>query len=80
MHSLMEIHWKCVPGDGALVVIELLHDFADLGNEETILSVQCGSEYLIADIDLGLADGSHSFTLDRYKDEFGSPREISFSR
>lgn len=64
----------------ALMVNGLLHEFSDLTNDETIWNVHCAQEYFIVDLDRGLDDGSHRFTLSSYKDEKSSPRDFSFSR
>lgn len=58
----------------------LILDFTDLDKEQATWNVQCELEYLIADFDHRSDGGRQGSTLDRYMDELGSQREISFSR
>lgn len=63
-----------------VMVNDLFHDSADLVSDEATWNLQCAPEYLIAYLDPYVDARRHCFTLDRYKDYLGSPREILFSR
>lgn len=58
----------------AVIVNELLHDFADLRNEKTTWDIQYAQKYFIAGLDCSFNARGHGFTLDNYKDAQGRHR------
>lgn len=58
----------------------LLQEFSEVVNDETIWKIWCAPEFFIFDLDHGVDAGRHGFTLNTYKDELCSARELSFSR
>lgn len=64
----------------AVMVNELLHDFWEVANDKSTWKVRGSPEFFIIDLDDGVDAGNHSTSLDSYKNELGSARELSFSR